>query len=105
MSDLLIQDLTQAGRALQQPLQRCGEAPGLGADELIAATHRVWKALHLKAIGEIITIDTIEEKHKEAPINPHFVAYLSHIRQAWRKVNDVIVWHLCGGHRHVVKRV
>jgi hypothetical protein len=64
-----------------------GRRGPLGVQEIGCGT------LHLKAIGEIITIDTVEEKHRERPIDGRFVEHLSHIRQAWRKVNDGIVWH------------
>jgi hypothetical protein len=105
MPDAFIEELTDAGRILRQPVTVRDQEPVAIGPEFIAAAHDGWKALHLKAIGEIITIDTVEEKHRERPIDGRFVEYLSHIRQAWRKINDGIVWQLCGGHRHLVKRL
>lgn len=105
MADFFIRQLSEAGRALQEPVPDRDHAARLGGKDFIAASYRAWKDLHLKAIGEIITIDTIEEKHKERPIDLRFVTYLLQIRQAWRRVNDGIVWYLCGGRGHVVKRL
>jgi hypothetical protein len=105
MQDALIEHLTEAGRALRRPITTRDQEPTASDPHFIAAAHDGWKALHLNAIGEIITIDTVEEKHRERPIDGRFVQYLSHIRQAWRKINDGIVWQLCGGHRHLVKRL
>lgn len=105
MPDVFIEHLSDAGRVLRQPVATRDQQPAASGPGFIAETHRAWKALHLKAIGEIITIDTVEEKHGERPIDGRFVEYLSHIRQAWRKINDGIVWQLCGGQRHLVKRL
>ena len=110
MPDPLIDQLISSTKLVREPLGSRAIPPAnpaqrSGRDEILTAIHQVWKSLHLKAIGEIITIDTIESKHKERPIDAGFVAYLCHLRQAWRRINDSLVWQLFAGQRHVVKRL
>lgn len=103
MSDIFVDHIRDAGRILQQPFD--SDPDILSRDDMITATHRAWKALHLKTLEEITVIDTIEERHRQRPIDGRFVEYLSHIRRGWRKINDGLVWELCGEHRHLVKRL
>jgi hypothetical protein len=68
-------------------------------------THETWKRLHEQALDELLTFDAISQCERDRPIKHGVSQWAEYTRALWRRVNDSIIWSLCGLERHTVKRL
>jgi hypothetical protein len=68
-------------------------------------THNTWKRLHDQAIDELLTFDAVARCEREGPIGHGVGQWADYERALWRRVNDSLIWSLCGLERHTVKRL
>lgn len=73
-------------------------------DDFVAAFHAGLKRIHREAIDELLRLEDAVGATKGKPLPPEFLDYLKWMQQAWRKVNDAIVWHMVGHRDHIIRR-
>jgi hypothetical protein len=100
----------EACRDLQKP---GGEDPRFSTITTIAehrcdfvrAAHETWKRWHAEAVHQILVFDAFAKAEQARPIGTPAKEFSDFQRALWRRVNDAIVWSVCGSKRHVVKRL
>ncbi len=69
----------------------------------IKNVHQTLKKWHHLSIKEILTFDEIARAEIKQPIE--MSDWIEYCQTVWRRLNDAIVWILCGMQRHQVKRL
>lgn len=73
--------------------------------DFIIKSNQTLKGWHKRSIEEILVLDSFLEAEKKKPIGPQASEWANYSLNIWRRINDAIIWILCGMQRHIVKRL
>lgn len=103
-------ELARAAKELRMPAgsdPRFSTEAGIKANkrDFVTATHKTLRYWHRRGIQELLLLDGFGRAEQANPIGPVAEEWLQYSRALWRRVSDAVVWVMCGGYRHKVKRL